>query len=218
MTTPQSITTGGTGQCSLAPTAFGWWLLQLVVLALAAGGTPLILGQSQSTERWGLLLLAGTQIFAGAMFAGPLLAGGSRAVTSIAVVWPMLQLGGLLAGESQGHVLAASAGVTLWLAGMACWLAGLPQRMHTVAAAVWSAWAMGGVAMAYCRAEFGAAPGGSTFPTDGWISPLLAVMGAGENPAGLGGWTVLAGHLAAGMVVAMVAGRAGSGRRQQQST
>jgi hypothetical protein len=188
----------------LAVPLFFWSAVQIAVLAIAAGDLPLVVAQGQPTERWALPFLLAAQFGAGALFAEPLLAGPSRAAINIAIVWPMLQLAGLLAGEPQSHILAASGALTLWLTGLACWTMNLPPGIRPVISAVASAWALGGAGLAYCHADFGSSPGESIFPMDAWLSPLLGAMQVSTNPGHWGTWGVLAVHCGIAMAVAAI--------------
>lgn len=197
----------------LAVGLFFWSLLQIAVLAIAAGDLPLVLAQGQPTERWALMLLVAAQFSIGSLFAEPLLGSASRAIVSIALAWPMLQLAGLLAGEPQSHVLAASGAMTLWLTGLACWMGALPDRGRgrgrPVVSALAGAWSLGGAAMAYCHADFGSRPGESVFPMDAWVSPLLGAMQVSTHPCLWSTWGVLAAHcgIAAAALVVTIAYR-----------
>ena len=173
---------------------FCWSVIQIVVLAIAAGNLPLIVAQTQPTERWALLFLLAVQFAAGALFAGPLLCSASRAIVSIALAWPMLQLAGLLAGEPQSHILAACGAVTLWLAALACWTVALPHHIRPIVSALASAWALGGAALAYCHADFGSSPGESIFSMSAWLSPMLGAMQVSTNPCHWSTWSLLAIH------------------------
>lgn len=177
-----------------AVSVFFWSLIQIAVLAFAAGEVPLVVVQSQPTERWALSLLLAVQFAISALFAGPLLGSASRTIINIALAWPMLQLAGLLAGEPQTHILAASGAVTLWLVGLACWTALLPHGARPIVSALASAWALGGTALAYCHADFGSAPGQSVFPMAAWLSPLLGAIQVSTDPAHWSTWSVLVVH------------------------
>lgn len=194
----------------LAVGLFCWSLVQIGVLAIAAGDLPLVLAQGQPTERSALMLLVAVHFSIGAIFAEPLLGSASRAVVNIALAWPMLQLAGLLAGAPQSHVLAASGAVTLWLTGLACWMGALAEhrreserecgrrrgRAGPVVSALAGAWTLGGAALAYCHADFGSRPGESVFPMDAWVSPLLGAMQVSTNPWLWSAWGVLAADCA----------------------
>ncbi len=195
----------------LAVGLFFWSLLQIAVLAIAAGNWPLVLAQGQPTERWALMLLVAMQFSIGAIFAEPLLGSASRAAVNIALAWPMLQLAGLLAGQPQSHVLAASGAVTLWLTALACWMGALPEhgrgrslwRGRPVVSALTGAWTLGGAVLAYCHADFGSRPGESVFPMDAWVSPLLGAMQVSTNPGHWTTWGVLAAHCGIAAAVAI---------------
>jgi hypothetical protein len=179
----------------LVPAVCCWSLTQIAALAMAAAEWPLALAQEQPTERIALGLLVSIQFAGGALFAGPLLGGRAKSLMTMALVWPMLQLAGLLAGEPQAQVLAASVAVTLWLGALACWTAIVPGRGQPILGAIASAWALGGIALAYCHADFGSMPGQSTFPAAAWLSPLLGGLSLAANPINKTDWVVLAANL-----------------------
>ena len=195
MTAGEPITAGSPPEDrGIAVSVFFWSVIQIAVLAIAAGDLPLIVAQTQPTERWALLLLLAVQFAAGALFAGPLLGSASRAMGSISLAWPMLQLAGLLAGEPQSHILAASGAITLWLAALGCWIATVPHDARPIVSALASAWALGGAALAYCHADFGSKPGESIFPMAAWLSPMLGAMQVSTNPWHWSTWSLLAIH------------------------
>lgn len=199
------------------PMAF-WLFVQIAALALAAAQWPLVLGQEQPTERLALPLVVSVQFAAAALAAGPLLGGPWRGLIAIALTWPMLQLAGLLGWEPQSHILAASGAVALWLAAMACWIAALPRAAAPVVGALASAWALGGVALAWLHADFGSAPGTSVFPTDAWISPLLGAVNLVSHPSDWGTWAVLGANLAIAAAALAVARRLTCDKGQSPQT
>lgn len=206
MTTGRPVTAGSRpADCGIAlPLAF-WSFVQVSVLAVAAVDLPLVLSQAQPTERWAVPLLSGVQIGVTALFAGRLLGSVSNATFSIALVWPLLQLAGLLGGEPQWHILATSGAVTLWLSALACWMAAMPHSARPIVSALASAWTLGGAALAYCHADFGSRPGESVFPTAAGLSPLLDVVWVSTDPSHWGPWIVSAIHCCLATTVLVIA-------------
>src|SRR5258706_10388140 len=95
-----------------------WLLLQLAMLALAAGQIRLSDHFPRPAEGMALAEMAIVQICFSAMLAPMLFRSPGITLMMIATAWPMLQLAGLLSVAPAATILLVATYVTLWMAGL----------------------------------------------------------------------------------------------------
>jgi hypothetical protein len=135
-----------------------WLLVQLAVLALAAGRVSLSARFPEPAEQAATMEMLVAQIALACLLFPALFRTGSHWLLATASVWIMLRLAALLGGESTTGVYAAASYVTCWLATLAIWRLVLrSERWQLIAAAAAALWAIGGPILLYLHAEYGGA-------------------------------------------------------------
>jgi hypothetical protein len=131
-------------------------MLQLLALAAAAGRVPLYARFPEPAERLAAVEMASVQIAGAAMLFPDLLCGLLPLILAVAISTPMLVLAGILSGESNDQILAASLLVAGWLTILWAWrkILRTPYRQG-VGIGIASLWSIGGPVLVYLQADFG---------------------------------------------------------------
>ena len=140
-----------------APLAL-WLFVQLLALGLAAARVPLSAHFPQPGESLALQEMLIAQFAVSAMTFPFLLRDARCCVATILTSAPMLQLAGVLAGDSLARVVGVWTCVALWLAALAIWNQALPSRHRPLGVAILNLLTLGGLLFAYLSTEFHSAP------------------------------------------------------------
>jgi hypothetical protein len=206
------VPAGATSRGRRLPTGplFFWLLLQVGVLALAAGRVPLAARYSSTGERHALDLLMAAQVGLASLLFPWLLRDISAAVMAIASCWPALALAVMLSALKPAALLIAGGYVTLWLAVLTAWRFALAsERSQMIGTAVAATWAIGGPVVWYLRAEFNS-PMQSAVSPGPFFGPLTAAVlqiDASASGRRVSDWLLLAGLFILGLAAAWMASR-----------
>lgn len=224
--TPSELAPGtATRQRHPLPTAplAVWLAIQLAALALAAARVPLAARYPDTGERLALDVVLVAQIAASSLLFPWILRDWTTATLSIALCWPVLALAVWLSGLPPARLPGAAGYATLWLLSLSAWRAALrSHKSQMIAAAVASAWAVGGPLLWYLRVEFTGSASDWAPPTT-WFGPVAGALHQ-ARPAepgdfsAAGFWLVPAGVLAAGVTVVGIARLRAVRRRRRLTT
>ena len=186
---------------------FLWLTLQLGALAIAAFHFPLWAHAPESEDLLALQFLLVVQLGGSALLFPMLMGSWRQTVFTTASSWPMIMLAGMLSGVSLWTIGLAVMFITLWWLALAVinWEIGkqfLDRRSSNrpplsstgtelIAAALLSAWTIGGPLIHFCRFEYDAGASDLGPWTKAAFGPVSSVFSAVFD-AGASSWKSLA--------------------------
>lgn len=183
-----------------------WLAPQLAVLVIAAVHVPLWLNVPVRMDDLALPELLCVQVIFGAMFFPMLGRGWESGGAVIVLSWPMIAAGAFVSATPVERWVGAGAYVSVLLAGLFAWGFVLrSSRARLIGALAATAWALGGVLLAYVRAEFAGrlAPAIQMQQSASW-SAVLGVLAQLQADAARSAWGGPAGVLVSGVLVGLI--------------
>jgi hypothetical protein len=131
-----------------------WIVLHLIALGVSAAAVPLWAHHPLPREALAVHVVIALEIAGSAILWPLLFPNFSASVVAVLLVWPFMQLSGVLAAAPQAQLLLASTYVSLWLVGLAVLKIVMPSPAAArIACMLSSAFVLGGIALAYLRSE-----------------------------------------------------------------
>lgn len=131
-----------------------WIILHLIALGVAAAGWPLWAHHLQPREALAAHVTIVVEMAASAILWPLLFSTSLTAAVQVLLVWPFIQLAGLLGDVREPPLLVASTYVSIWMIGLAVLNAALPSRSaKQTVTTITAAFVLGGLVIAYLWSE-----------------------------------------------------------------